>query len=198
MINLINVSKTISGNNILSNINLEFKEGECVWLRGHNGCGKTMLLRMLCGLIRPSEGEVTCDQEYRYGVIIESPSFFPFETAMYNLKYLAAINKLVTENTILEYLETLNLTSVKNKKVRTFSLGMKQRLAICQAFMENPDVVLLDEPFNAVDDDNLKVICNLINDFKNKGKIVVIASHGDIPVGCSIDRTIQMSAGKIV
>ena len=120
------------------------------------------------------------------------------ETALYNLKYLANINKTIDENTINEYLKIFNLYDVRNKKVSTFSLGMKQRLALCQAFMENPDVILLDEPFNALDEENLKIACENIYKQKEKGKITVIAAHGEIPNECGINKTIKMNNGEIV
>ncbi len=136
------------------------------------------------------------NKDYSYGVIIENPSFFSGETAYYNLKYLADINKKISDDEIYFYLDKLNLLNVKDKKVSTFSLGMKQRLALCQAFMEDPDVLLLDEPFNAIDDDNLEVVLKLIDDFKKKDKIIVIASHGDVKF--KFDRIIKMSNGKIL
>lgn len=198
MIRILNVNKEIKKKQILRNINLELNEGDCVAVTGHNGCGKTMLLRLICGLIRPTSGEVKYDDDYTFGVIIENPSFFLHETALYNLKYLANINKTIDENTINEYLKIFNLYDVRNKKVSTFSLGMKQRLALCQAFMENPDVILLDEPFNALDEENLKIACENIYKQKEKGKITVIAAHGEIPNECGINKTIKMNNGEIV
>lgn len=198
MINLIDVSKQIGTKTILSNINYTFNEGECVAITGHNGCGKTMLLRMICGLISPDTGEVKRTTNYKYGVIIENPSFFENETVLYNLKFLAGLNKKIGEAQILEYLEKFSLLNMKNKKVKTLSLGMKQRLALCQALMEEPDVILLDEPFNALDDENLHIACQMIAECKKKGNIVVIAAHGTIPESCSVDKTIKMSDGKIL
>ncbi|MBQ4283019.1 MAG: ABC transporter ATP-binding protein [Lachnospira sp.] len=197
MIKLKNVTKELKGKSVLSNINMELNAGECVAVVGHNGCGKTMLLRMICGLIKPDSGEVITD-DYRYGVIIENPSFFQNETAMYNLQYLASINKLIGRESIENVLKEYNLYHVRNKKVKTFSLGMKQRLALCQAFMENPDVLLLDEPFNAIDDKNLQITYDNIRRSKEAGKIIVIATHGIIPKECSVDRVIKMNEGEIV
>lgn len=198
MLQVINASKNIKGKKILEDINVTFQEGDCIAVTGYNGCGKTMLLRLLCGLIKPSSGEVKTDVEYTYGVIIENPSFFMHETALYNLKYLAEINKRIDESAIFEYLRIFNLYDVRNKKVRTFSLGMKQRLALCQAFMENPNVLLLDEPFNALDEENLEIVSNVIAQEKKKGKIIVIAAHGIIPENCGLDKVIKMKEGRIV
>lgn len=190
------MSKIIKDNTVLSDIDLNLLEGEVVLLQGHNGSGKTMLLRLIAGFITPTAGEVVRKNNYSYGVIIENPNFFLDQTAFYNLKYLADINKKISETEIEYYLNQLNLLEVKDKKVSTYSLGMKQRLALCQAFMENPDILLLDEPFNAIDDDNLEVVLKLIDEFKNKGKSIVIASHGN--VNYEFDKIIKMSNGRIV
>ncbi len=191
------VSKTIKGNEVLKNINLTFGDGEFILLKGHNGCGKTMLLRMIAGLISPTEGEVLDDKEYSYGVIIENPTFLLGESAMYNLKYLASINRKVSEDEIADWLRRFGLYEVRNKRVRTFSLGMKQRLALVQAIMEQPDVLLLDEPFNAIDDENLEVIYEILNEYHKAGHTIIVASHGDYSDQCNFDRIITMSAGKI-
>ena len=196
MIEIKNASKTIKDSTVLSNIDLKLIEGEVVLLRGHNGCGKTMLLRLIAGFITPTTGEITGNNSYSYGVIIENPNFFLNQTAYYNLKYLADINKKISDSEIEYYLDKLHLFDVKDKRVSTFSLGMKQRLALCQAFMEDPDVLLLDEPFNAIDDDNLEIVLELINEAKNKGKIIVIASHGE--VNYEFDKIIKMSNGRIL
>ena len=196
MIEIKNASKMIKDSTVLSNIDLKLIEGEVVLLRGHNGCGKTMLLRLIAGFITPTTGEITGNNSYSYGVIIENPNFFLNQTAYYNLKYLADINKKISDSEIEYYLDKLNLFDVKDKRVSTFSLGMKQRLALCQAFMEDPDVLLLDEPFNAIDDDNLDIVLKLIDEFKDKGKIIVVASHGDVKF--KFDKIIKMSNGRIL
>lgn len=198
MIQLDHITKEISRKPVLSDISYHFKKGSTVLLKGHNGCGKTMLLRLLCGLIRPTAGNIQYDSSYRFGVIIENATFFLHETAQYNLQYLASINKLIGQETIDYHLKTFHLDSYKNKKVKTFSLGMKQRLALCQAFMESPDILLLDEPFNAIDDQNVAVVYQLINEYRAKGHLVVIASHGVLSDTCVVDHTIIMQNGSII
>ena len=196
MIKIQNVTKSINNKIVLEKINVDFKEGEIVLLCGHNGCGKTMLLRLIAGFINATTGERIEEKKYRYGVIIESPTFFLQETAFQNLKYLSSINKQIDDSEIEIWLKKFNLYDQKDKKVKTFSLGMKQRLALCQAFMENPDVLLLDEPFNALDDENLKIACNLIKQAKENNKIIVIASHSNID-NLKFDNIIRMNNGKI-
>ncbi|MGN0380087.1 MAG: ATP-binding cassette domain-containing protein [Butyrivibrio sp.] len=197
MIELSGVNKILKKKTVLENINISFEEGDFVLLKGHNGCGKTMLLRMIAGLISPDLGTVKRDKDYSYGVIIENPHFLMGENALYNLKYLAKINNIIGETEINEVLKKLNLYQVRKQKVRTFSLGMRQRLGLCQAFMENPDVLLLDEPFNAIDDDNNAIIYEMLNEYRKNGKIIVVASHGDVDGKCNINKVVKMNEGKI-
>ncbi len=178
MISLKNVSKVLGNKSVLSNITLDLQEGICYFLKGHNGSGKTMLLRLICGLISPTDGELTYDKkDLLFGAIIENPAFLENETAMYNLKFLSKIRNVIDEKTILECLETFDLAQNKDDKVKTFSLGMKQRLAIVQAIMENPYVLLFDEPFNALDEKNMETFLDIVRKEKEKNKIIVIASH---------------------
>jgi len=198
MIKLKQISKTIRGNEVLKDINLEFGKGEVILLHGHNGSGKTMLLRLLCDLIKPTSGNVEKPPALRFGVIIENPTLFQNETAFYNLKYLASINKIVGRDEIEKWLKVFNLYDKLDVRVRKFSLGMRQRLALCQAFMENPDVILLDEPFNGVDDDNMQAIFQAVEEEKSKGKLIVIASHVKIPVDGLITKFVKMNDGRVV
>ncbi len=177
MIELKNVNKSIAKKEILLNVNLRFDEGNCYLISGPNGCGKTMLLRMICGLIKPTTGTVEGAENKSFGIIIENPEFLKNETVMYNLKYLAALQKKIGVHEIEKWLDIFNLKDKCNIPVRKLSLGMKQRLALCQAFMEEPDVLLLDEPFNALDSENLNILKNEIENEKNNGKIIVIAAH---------------------
>ena len=167
-------------------------------LSGHNGSGKTMLLRMISGLINPDKGSIEYNGKKSFGVIIENPTFFLNESAIYNLRFLASINNDIKDEEIITWLKIFNLYEFKNKLVKSFSLGMKQRLALCQAFMENPDILLLDEPFNGIDEENLKNIYDILQKEKGKNKIIVIASHVHIPVEGLVDTYINMSDGKII
>lgn len=177
MIRVKNVSKKLKDKFVLQDINLEFEEGKMYLLQGHNGCGKTMLLRMLCGLISPTSGEVCNDVEYDYGVMIENPSFIEEKTGFYNLKYLASVKKKISDEQINDMLEKFDLYSAKDQKVKKYSLGMKQRLGIIQAIMESPKVILLDEPFNALDEKNYNKMLEQLEKEKESGKIIVIAAH---------------------
>lgn len=198
MIELINVNKSIKKNQVLINLNLKFEEGKSYLLKGHNGSGKTMLLRLLVGLITPSSGNIKQNKDYSYGVIIENPTFFKSETAFYNLKYLANIKNLINEEDINKTLELFNLLEYKNSKVKSFSLGMTQRLALCQAIMENPDVLVLDEPFNAIDETNVEVLIKVLQEYRKAGKIVIVAAHS-LPFSYEeiFDEVLTLNSGKV-
>lgn len=197
MIKIENVSKRIKNYTVLDDVSLSIENGDFILLKGHNGSGKTMLIRLISGLITPDAGMVKRANGLSFGVIIETPNFFMSETAMYNLKYLASINKKIEEDRIIELLKRFNLYEHRNKKVRTFSMGMKQRLALVQAMMEEPDVLLLDEPFNGIDDDNLAITYRLLNEYHREGHTVIIASHGDYQEYCKFNKVVTMSSGKI-
>lgn len=193
------ITKVLKGNEVLSNISYTFENGKIYLLTGHNGCGKTMLLRALCGLITPDSGEIICDKKCNFGVVIETPKFMENETGYFNLCYLASIRNIINKDTIKENIKLFDLDNVKNKKVKTYSLGMKQRLGLCQAVMEDSDIILLDEPFNAIDEENLNRIYEILNGFRDKNKIIIIASHGIVDrKKLMIDETIVMDKGKIL
>ncbi|WP_350343127.1 ABC transporter ATP-binding protein [Proteinivorax tanatarense] len=198
MIKLSQVHKDLKGKEILHDVSIEAKKGRAYLLKGHNGSGKTMILRMLCGLIKPNKGKVVKDKDYSFGVMIESPSFLEGETALYNLKYLASINNRISLTDIEKALKKVNLYNYRNDKVSTFSLGMKQRLGICQAIMEEPDILLLDEPFNALDDENYNMAIELLMGFKKREKIIVVASHGfSVDKTTLFDEIITLSNGTV-
>lgn len=199
MIYVKNAYKKIKNNQVLENINLKLNEGNVYLIEGHNGSGKTMLLRLLCELIKPDEGEVVFSRAYSFGAVIENPSFIQNDTVLENLLFLAKIKNVITEEHISEWLRKLNLYEKKDNKVKTLSLGMRQRLAICQAFMEDPDVILLDEPFNALDKENLDVVIDVINESKKAGKIIVIAAH-DVSnkQNLSFDERVELENGRII
>jgi ABC-2 type transport system ATP-binding protein len=151
---------------------------------------------MIAGLIKPSMGSII-QEDYSYGVIIENPTFIESESARTNLKILASIKNEISMEEIEEYLKIVNLDDVADLKVSKFSLGMEQRLAICQAIMEKPDVLLLDEPFNALDKKNYEIIVNYLRMNKSE-TITIVASHGFNKKENSIfDVVIEMDNGKI-
>lgn len=199
MIEIQNMSKQLKHKPVLSDITLTLKEGNIYLLKGHNGCGKTMLLRSICGLLKPDSWKIVYPEDTRFGVIIENPAFINYETGWQNLTYLASIKHLIGKEQIEEALSKVNLLDAKDKKVKTYSLGMKQRLAIAQAMMEDPQVLLLDEPFNALDTENIEAVKQILLEEKQKHKIIVVAAHMmESSLEDIFDQVFTMSDGKIV
>lgn len=181
-----NVTKIISDNVIFENINVSFESGKIYGLIGGNGSGKTMLIRVMAGLIKPTEGYIEIDgqkcdltkkKNIDIGVVIENISLYHEMTGVDNLKFLASINKKVDKNRIEEIIEQVGLDPKDKKKVRKYSLGMKQKLTLAQCFMEYPDLILLDEPTNALDEESTVRILDIIRSHAEKGAIVLIVSH---------------------
>ncbi len=198
MIELINVSKKIGKNEVLKNFSYKFEEGKCYLIKGHNGSGKTMLLRTICSLLTPDEGKIETTKDYNYGVVIENPSFFNNDTAFYNLKYLADIRKVISDKEIDEALDLVGLLEKKDIKVKKFSLGMRQKLGLAQAIMEDQEVLLLDEPFNALDSNSLKNITELLISEKSKGKIILVVAHNYYDKYNIFDEILEMNSGELI
>lgn len=206
MIELQAVGKKIRGVDVLSNISFEVRRGEVLGLWGVNGSGKTMVLRIIAGLVRPSEGVVRvngCDVGSRdvlpesTGALIENPSFLPHFSGRENLRLLASIKHLIDADTVDEWLRAVGLDPCDKRPFRKYSLGMKQRLGVAAAFMERPDVVLLDEPTNALDPAGREMVRTLIGAARDRGASLVIACHDASFLNEVCDATLSLSEGKI-
>lgn len=206
-IKITNLTKTIKDNTVLSCINLTLEMGKIYGFSGKNGSGKTMLFRSICGLIKPSEGRVIIngkdlnkDMSFpeSVGVLIEYPGFLPSLTGYENLKYLADINKTIKKEDIEAVLEKVGLNKDDKRTFKKYSLGMKQRLGIAQAIMENPELIILDEPTNALDIDGVKLVNELILDLKRQGKLILIASHDKEVLESITDEIYTIDGGKIL
>ncbi len=206
MITVNNVSLKIKKDVILQNINAEFEDGKIHGIIGRNGSGKTMLMKCICGFIKPTEGEITvagkrigidCDFPESVGVIIETPEFIPYYTGFKNLKLLADIRHKITDDDIRRSIELVGLDPKLKKSVKKYSLGMRQRLGLAQAIMENPDLLILDEPMNGLDKDGVGEMRKYLLDLKEQGKTILIASHSaeDIDVLC--DTVVEMDKGRM-
>lgn len=181
-----NATKYIKKALILDHVNIELEGGRIYGLQGPNGGGKTMLMRLLCGLIRPTEGQVLIDGKQlgvdmdfpdSVGLLIENPAFLPNYTGYENLELLASLRCRVGEAELHAALSDVGLAPSDKRKYRKFSLGMKQRLGIAAAVMEKPALILLDEPTNALDDSGVERICSLIRRERDRGALVVMACH---------------------
>ncbi len=200
-----NLSKTIKNNKILDNVNLTFESGHVYGLVGRNGSGKTMLLRAICGLIFPDSGKVIIDGKQLHkdisfpescGIIIENTDLLPNFSAFDNLKMLSEIKNTANDNMIKSAIKSVGLDPNSKKKVKTFSLGMKQRLSIAQALFEDPDILLLDEPTNALDEDGVNDVRRILLEQKKKNKLIIIASHNKEDISLLSDTVISVSNGR--
>lgn len=205
-ISLRNVSKKFQKNIVLQNINLDFEEGKIYGLMGRNGSGKSVLLKLLCGLYLPTEGEITWNQKKlntkmefpkNMGALIEKPNFFSNLTGIENLNLLAKIQNKITEKEILEALDIVNLINEKDKKYNEYSLGMKQKLGIAQAIMEKPEFIILDEPFNGIENKTVDKIKKYLIKEKKAKKTIAISSHIKEDLEELADEILYFDAGII-
>lgn len=201
-----NLNKIIKNKVILNNINLNLEEGKIYGIIGKNGCGKTMLFKTICGLVRPTEGEVNVlgkkihngELPKDTGVIIETPGFLANYSAFDNLKILASINNIISNETIKNCIALLGLDPEDKKTVKNFSLGMKQRLGIAQAIMEKPRFLILDEPMNALDKEGVQLVRNVLLKLKEEKITILIASHNDEDIKVLCDYVYTMVDGNLL
>lgn len=207
MIQLQNVTKRIKENTVLDNVSYTFKSGFVYGLYGQNGSGKTMLLRAISGLINLDSGSIFIDGKKLHdkiefppetGIVIENMELLPECSAKRNLQMLAKIKNIADEKDIIFSLERVGLDPDSNKKVKKFSLGMKQRLNIAQAIFENQKIILLDEPTNALDEDAVQLIYKIIREEKSRGATIIVATHHKEDLKEVCDVILKIAEGKIV
>lgn len=200
------VSKVIKGQTLLNQVSLALEKGKIYGLQGKNGSGKTLLLKAMCGLLIPTEGTVCVDGKIlgkdtdfpeSVGALIENPGFIQGYSAFKNLKMLADINHKISEQDILDILKEVGLEDCGKKKYRNFSLGMKQKLGIAAALMENPKLILLDEPTNALDEKSVKVLRDILNKRKEEGALIVVASHDKEELELLADKIFMVEEGNV-
>ncbi len=207
ILELQNVTKEIKGATILDNISLTMHGGKVYGFQGKNGSGKTMLMRLICGLIKPTSGQVIIDGEAlgedisfprSVGVLIENPAFLPEYTALKNLRLLSDLKDHLTDKELKAVLSDVGLDPEDKRKYRSFSLGMKQKLGIAAAVMGSPELVILDEPINAVDDAGVENIRKILARLKENGSLVIVACHDREELELISDEILKIDAGRIV
>ncbi len=181
MLKIENLNKKFRNNIIFDNVNLEFKKGDLVHLYGINGSGKSTLFKMIAGIIDPDKGKIEIENNKRVGAVIENPGFIENETILYNLKYLFSLLNTYdekVEKSLEKLCEEFNLNLYNKEKIKNYSVGMRQKVSIIQAIMEDQDIILLDEPTRGLDQDAVKQFFNIMKNYaKKKDKIIIIASH---------------------
>ena len=192
-----NVTKKFKDIIALESVNMVLEEGKIYGFVGHNGSGKSVLLKIICAFYEPTSGEVLFDgvnviKENSYPpdtrALIEKPNFLPELTGRENLLLLAQVQNKIGEKEIDEVLDAVGLEKVANKKYHQYSLGMKQKLGIAQVLMEDPKIMVFDEAFNGLDEDSVKKIRKILLEEKKKGKIIILATHikEDIYMLCDV------------
>ena len=201
------VHKRIKGTTILNNVNLQMKGGMVYGLQGPNGSGKTMLMRLIAGLIRPSSGRVVVngwklgeDRDFppSMGLLIENPAFVPHYTGLKNLELLAALRSDIDLKQIRSTICDVGLEPDDRRKFSKYSLGMKQRLGIAAAIMEQPDLIILDEPTNALDDTGVAQICKLICRERERGALIILTCHDADILERLADEVFVVNEGKVM
>ncbi len=197
------ISKTLRGAKVLDDVSLTLEGGNIYGLMGENGSGKTMLMRTVCGLVRPDRGTVTFDGQDRktakpvLGVMIENTALYPDLTGMENLGLFASILRLADKNAQAEAMERVGLDPKDRRTYRKYSLGMKQRLLLAQAIMEKPQVLLLDEPTNAIDAEGVALTHEIMRQEADRGAVVLLASHISADIHDLCCKVYRMDRGRL-
>lgn len=204
IISIQNVSKSFGKHKVLDNINLNCEKGFIYGIVGYNGSGKTVLFKSICGFIKPDKGIITIKgkpnsdiSSFNLGVIIEAPAYISELSGIDNLIYLYEIKNKRSKKHLEEVMRLVGLDPLIKKKVSKYSMGMKQRLAIAQAIMEEQDILILDEPMNGLDKQGVKDMRNLFMKLKDEGKTIILASHNREDIDILCDYVYEIDAGKL-
>lgn len=202
-----NVVRKFKENNALNGVSINFEKGKIHGIVGRNGSGKTVLFKCICGFMPMTSGKITVSDKVigkdsdipdNVGLIIETPGFLPNYSGFKNLKLLACIKRKIDDKKIMETMERVGLDPKSKKHVNKYSLGMRQRLGIAQAIMEDPDILVLDEPMNGLDNEGVEEMRELFLNLRNEGKTILLASHnkGDVEYLCDTVR--EMDHGNVI
>ena len=207
MIKIVNVTKKFGENKVLDDVNLIFEPGKIYGIQGKNGSGKTMLMRAISGLLSLTEGEVEVfgevigkDRDFpkSAGILIEHPGLLPEISGFENLKTVMSINKIVSDEEIKKAMSNFDLDPNSNLKVKKYSLGMKQKVGILMAILEKPQVVILDEPTNGLDEASVEKFKEMILNLKDDSRVIIVASHDREGLEEISDEIIKMELGRVI
>lgn len=205
-IRICNVQKRFKQETVIDNVSLEIEKGAICGFVGPNGSGKTMLFKMIAGIIRPDAGQIFVDHKEigkeidfpaKMGLMIETPGFLKQYNGFQNLKYLARIRNQISDQEIREAMEEFGLKPDDRKRVGKYSLGMKQRLGIVQAIMEKPELLILDEPMNSLDEANVEILRRKLKELSSGGVTVLLSSHHKEDIELLCEKVYEMKEGKI-
>lgn len=200
-------TKRIDRTVVLDDISLQMESGKIYGFQGKNGSGKSMLMRAICGLIHPTEGSIKIDEKLMgtdisfpesAGILIENPGFISSYSGLQNLKLIASIKRQVKEEYIKELMERFHLDPADKKAYRKYSLGMKQKLGIIAAIMETPELIILDEPMNGLDEESIEILKDMILELKEKGKLIILSCHDSEELLYLADEIFNLKNGKLI
>ena len=206
-IKISHVSKIIKNDPVIKDISMELQSGAVYGFKGINGSGKTMLMRLISGLIRPSQGEISMNGKIlgkdisfpnSIGVFLENPAFLDAYSGFNNLKLLASIKSVASDDDIRNTLLRVGLDPDSNKKYKKYSLGMKQRLGIAAAIMEKPEIVILDEPTNSLDEDGVDLVKHIVRNEKERGALVIVSCHDEEILKGMSDEVFLLEQGRLI
>lgn len=204
IIEILDVEKSFGDEQVLKHVSHDFEKGKIHGIVGNNGSGKTVLMKCICGFLRPDSGKILVNHEEvgkkrdfpdDLGIIIETPGFLPHLSGFQNLKILASLRKIANDHTIRDTIQLVGLDPDMKKPVGKYSLGMRQRLGLAQALMEDPGLLILDEPLNGLDKNGVLHIRSLIKDLRTQGKTVILASHNQMDIDELCDTVCEMDGG---
>ena len=206
LIHIANVNKSYKGQTIFENLNFDVEKGKIYGITGPNGSGKSVLFKLMCGFVFPDAGKVVVNGEElgknkrfpdNFGIIIDRPGYIASQSGFDNLKSLAMIKGNIGDEKIKQTMELVGLQPQAKQKVKNYSLGMKQKLAIAQAIMEDQQTLILDEPFNALDADSVENIRKLIRKFKNEGRTILLTSHNQDDIDLLCDEVYRINKNTL-
>lgn len=206
IIKVVNLTKTYGNINVLDNVSVNFERGQIHGLVGRNGSGKTMLMKCICGFVMPTKGSIIVEGKIigkdidipkNIGAIIENPGFLANYSGYNNLKFLASINKKIDKEQIRQTLKMVGLDPDSKKHVSKYSMGMRQRLGLAQALMEDPDILFLDEPMNGLDKRGVEEMRALFSRLREEGKTIIMANHSAEDIDILCDTVYEMDLGVI-
>lgn len=196
MLQVTHVSKKFKDADVLKDVSLTVKPGELIHIVGINGSGKSTLFKIITGLLKADSGTVSLDSGDVIGALIENPGFLEYETAWDNLRFLANVHHKFQADKVKKLLTDFDLDPDSRQAIGKYSIGMRQKVGIVQAIMEDQNIILLDEPTRGIDKKGVKQFVDLLERLKAEGKAVVVASHDDIP-GLVYDRTLTLENGEL-
>ena len=197
LLSLHEIKKSFKEHLVLDNINLEVKEGECIYIHGKNGCGKSTLFKIICDILKADHGRIEKSERAHLGALIENPGFIENESIKFNLKFLGSLKNNYNEPIITKLCNDYFLDYNSHSSLKSYSVGMRQKVGIIQAVMENQNLILFDEPTRGLDEDSIIVFETMVNALIKEGKSVIIASHDLLP-NISYSRKFLLENGKLL